>query len=330
MKIVAPLVLIAALGGAAFLYLNRPLPQLLSPLAPTHPRLLTNYAFYNLQRRRFVSQTFKYTATVKKSAAFTSRTFAYLSDGHLITGLANIPNVAPNAKLPVIIMIRGYVDPNAYAPGVGTQPAASYLAEKGFLTLAPDFLGYGGSDEAFSDSLKTRFDAPVEVLNLIADVALVPEADSRKIGIWAHSNGGQIALSALEISRQPYPTSLWAPVSQSFPESVLHYASEMPDNGVYLNKIIDDFVQDYDPQHYSIADYLGWINAPMVVHQGGQDEEVPPAWSDNLVTSLRQLGKNVLYFTYPKEDHNFNRGSAPILNQRDADFFKKNLGMKTL
>jgi len=40
---------------------------------------------------------------------------------------------------------------------MGTEKMADFLAKNGFLTLAPDFLGYGGSDSAFPDMLLTRF-----------------------------------------------------------------------------------------------------------------------------------------------------------------------------
>lgn len=225
-------------------------------------------------------------------------------------------------------MLRGYVDEKVYQPGVGTQRTAEFFAKNGFITLAPDFLGYGGSDKAFTDSLQTRFDAPLEVLNLIAAVPSIPAAGSEKLALWGHSNGGQIALSVLEITRQPYPTVLWAPVSKPFPQSVLYFAAEMEDKGEYLRKITGDFEKSYDPQHYSITDYLPWLSAPIQLHQSSADEAVPKAWTDELVAKLKSQKKSVIYYTYPGENHNFNKGSWPLVVSRDLNFYTKNLKMK--
>ena len=44
---------------------------------------------------------------------------------------------------PVIIQFRGYVERSIYQPGAGTKKTAEVFAKNGFISLAPDFLGYG-------------------------------------------------------------------------------------------------------------------------------------------------------------------------------------------
>lgn len=316
--------LILTFAVARFIYVATHLP-LSSPKAPPVNRSLEKYAFFNLQKRSYSPSPITFTQTVKISPKFTTKTFSYFSDGRKITGLANIPDTGPDLKLPVLILVRGYVQPKDYQPGIGTQTAASYFAQNGFLTLAPDFIGFGGSDPAFPDSLETRFDAPVEVLNLLSSVSTIPQADQNRVGFWGHSNGGQITLSVLEISQKPYPTVLWAPVSKGFPYSMLHFASEMPDGGAFLNSLSETFLRQYDPQHFSIVDYFPYLNAPLQVHQGEKDKEVPQQWSDTLTSSLRRLGKKVDYYIYPGEDHNFNQGSSSLALSRNLNFFRSHL-----
>src|SRR3990167_7653529 len=148
-----------------------------------------------------------------------------------ISGQIHIPaGSVPAGGWPVVIMIRGYVDREVYQSGVGTARAAEVFAKNGFLTLAPDFLGYGESDMPPENIIEDRFWRPIEVLQLIASLKNLPQANPDKVAIWGHSNGGQIALSVLEISGKDYPVSLWAPVSKPFPYSILYYTDEAEDN----------------------------------------------------------------------------------------------------
>ncbi len=200
------------------------------------------------------------------------------------------------------------------------------MAENGFVTLAPDFLGFGRSDDEDPDILVARFQCPAEVLNLISSIDSLPQADSTKLGLWGHSNGGQIVLSLLEITGKSYPTALWAPVSLGFPESILVYLGG-EDVGNIVKIKIDDFSTYNDPKNYSIAQYFNKIKAPFIVHQGEFDEMIKVEWTNSLVKELKNNGNEVQLYSYPKENHNFNRykTTGDILRQRDLEFFKKNL-----
>ncbi len=151
------------------------------------------------------------------------------------------------------------------------------------------------------------------------------QIDPGRVGIWAHSNGGQIALSLLEITGKKYPTVLWAPVSKPFPYSILYYTDEFDDHGKALRKLVADFEKDYDAELYSPTNYFDWIKATLQIHQGGSDEAVPQVWSDDLVATLKEKEKHVEYFTYPGENHNFNNGSWSLAASRTSQFFKENL-----
>ena len=147
----------------------------------------------------------------------------------------------------------------------------------------------------------------------------------QKIGIWGHSNGGQIALSVLEISRKAYPTTLWAPVTMKFPDSILQFVDELPDKGAYLKGQLDIFHERYADIDYSIDQFLGDITAPLQLHQGTKDESVPVSWSLAFVEKLKALKKPVTYFQYEGESHNFDRGQWLLVVQRDLAFFVQQL-----
>lgn len=252
------------------------------------------------------------------------RVFSYEAGGKKISGQINQPTGSdPGGGWPVVIMIRGYVDREIYQTGMGTQRAAEFFAKNGFITLAPDFLGFGESDLPPDNVLEERFLRPVQILELIASVKNIRQADPNKIAIWGHSNGGQIALSALEISGKKYPTSLWAPVSKPFPYSILYYTDESDDRGKALRKAIAGFDVQYEAENFSIDSFYDWIEAPVQIHQGTADEAVPLKWSQALAKTLQKLNKKVELYIYSGADHNLSGGenSWNLAVQRDVLWF---------
>ncbi len=213
---------------------------------------------------------------------------------------------------PVIVMLRGWADENVYYPGYGTKNAASYYARNGFITIAPDFLGYGESSPSSVDLAQARFQMYTTTLSLLASLESVSEElsnrgyalDTSRTSLWGHSNGGQIALTVLAITQASYPTVLWAPVTIPFPDNVLHYASDMPDNGILIKTLVAQFRRVYDPKLYSMTEYTSDIQAPLLLHQGGRDEAVPQEWSDAFAKRMQRLDVPLTYYIYPEADHN--------------------------
>lgn len=316
--LIGGIILVLAVLGLIFFIGRKEKSLVLSPSALWIfiEKPLQKYSFPELRKRVFQSDGI----WVEGSK------FYYWVENKKVSGQINVPRgQAPEGGWPVVIMIRGYVDREIYQSGIGTQHAAEYFAKNGFLTLAPDFLGYGESDIAPNNSLEERFLCPIEVLQLIASVKNLKEANPDKINIWGHSNGGQIALSVLEISNKNYPTSLWAPVSKPFPYSILYYTDEYDDYGKALRKLVAGFDVQYDANEFSIHNYYDWIEAPIQVHQGTADEAVPLKWSEALEKTLREKGKTVKLYVYPGADHNLAGGdnSWNLAVQRSLDWFNR-------
>ena len=311
-------------GTLFFLPVKKGQGSLISPLVSSlvkkQAKPLEKYSFENLKQREYQGSEIKLEKIIKEEETFTSWLFSFQSDGKKVTGMLNLPQ--KQGKLPVIVMLRGYADDQVYFTGLGTRKGAAVFAENGFITLAPDFLGFGGSDTSSADILEARFERPITVLNLLASIKNLPQAKAEKIFIWGHSNGGQIALSVLEISQKPIPTTLWAPVTKGFPESVLQYMTDLDDQGLKVKKAIDNFVALYDSTGYSIDQYWQDIKAQLQVHQGTADEYIDTEWTDNFVQTLKDLGKNITYYKYPQNDHNLSKDWDTVV-QRDLQFFKK-------
>lgn len=295
-------------------------------------RPLLAYTFSNLKKTKFPQTSITLGKVISKNSNFISQVFYFSVPKkpnskilEKVSGLMNIP--AKPGNYPIIVMFRGFVPSNIYKPGIGTQPVATVLATHGYITLAPDFLGFGSSASFSADSFEDRFQTYTTALTLLSslptlNIGLNPDyqgqvtADISKIGIWGHSNGGHIALSTLSISGVTYPTVLWAPVSVSFPYSILYYTDESDDQGMALRKTLARFETIYDTNLFSPPNYYKWIKAPIEINQGTNDVEVPIWWSDNLVSTLKKNGLKVTYYTYPGSDHNMlpNGWSQAVLN----------------
>jgi len=300
-------------------------------LVPEKP--LLKYTYKNLRDYKSVASDIQIDKEIKTGKDFTSYLFFFKTNGKKVSGLLNIPD--KQGMYPVMVLVRGFVDPEAYTTGTGSQRVGEYFASQGFITVSPDFLGYGQSDKPSVDAFEDRFQTYTTVIDLLSSLKSLNVAfttkgiqnitwDENKIGMWAHSNGGQIALSVAEITGFTFPLVVWAPVSKPFPYSILYYTDEFDDRGKALRKVLAGFERNYDAEEYSLTNYFDWIKAPIQLHQGLSDESVPAVWSDSLKKTLSEKEKNIEYFTYPGENHNFQNGSWPAAVERSLEFIKKN------
>ncbi len=309
---------------------------------------LLQYTIPNLKTRRYAPSQISIEKITEENNNYFSFVFSYISNQKKITGQLNIPKTAiekPTEPTPVIVLVRGYVPEEIYDTGVGTKNAAKVFAENGYITFAPDFLGFGGSDPEPENSWEARFIKPIQLVELISTIrsqgylefdsvstSKKATIDPEKIGLWAHSNGGQIALTTLEILEQNIPTTLWAPVTVPFPYSVLFYTDEMADEGRATRTWLSDFEKNYDPREFSLTQYLDSLTGPIMLHHGTADDAALKTWSDEFEDKIEKINEqrevnnqepiDLTYYTYEKADHNM----VPVWNtviQRDLKFFEQ-------
>ena len=152
-------------------------------------------AITTLRARRYGGDGIKSTRVVFTNDAYKQVLIEYFSDGLKITGTMNVPRgIGP---FPVVILDHGYFKPAEYKTGDGTSRAADAFARHGYLTLAPDYRCYAGS-QCGANPLYVGY--AIDVLNLLAQVSSLPDADPARVGIWGHSMGGGITLRVLAIT----------------------------------------------------------------------------------------------------------------------------------
>jgi len=275
----------------------------------------------------------------------------YTSLNLTVSARLSIPNIKTENIKGIVIMLRGHQNPGNYYTGKGTEyPAKEYL-RRGWAVIAPDFFGYGSSSQTPSPQSLHQFYCTINAVelykslesvgkkasanenNLFTFDSAVPQANRislpnnfKKIVVWSHSNGGQVALHFLTIIQKPVTTILWAPVSLAFPDSAAHYARNP--------QLAENFKSEYDAKDFSYFTYLDKIapNTPILLEQGDKDKGVPKAWNDALSQAIKDenlrrekagIGKILLrYEVYANADHNLNPYWSTVL-PRDAAFWEQ-------
>ena len=280
---------------------------------PTVPQSPT--AIENMRNRSYAGSPITIEWTLSEEGSYSVYLISYKSDNLKIYGVMNIPS--GNGPFPVIILNHGYYVPSQYTSGDGTQNMAAILAQHGYLTLASDYRGYGTSDDVKTPRFPGhRPEYAIDVLNLIASVKTLKKADSRRIGIWGHSMGGEVSLRVAEVSNKLKAIVLWAPTSANASDNAQFYGRG--------HEPVDPKTQTA----LSLAspmNYLQYITSPISLHQGLADTEVKPEWSKALNAALRKAGKSIEYFEYPGQDHNFRNLGWDTIAPRTVVFFDKYL-----
>ncbi len=276
-----------------------------------------------LRSREYSAGTLTLLDEVPAREGLCTREFSYVSEGFVNYGLIERPaGPEPEGGWPVIILAHGYIQPDHYSTVDNYRMVSRYYAKGGFLVVKPDFRGHGRS-EGYSDMTATWiFDYTVDTLNLLARLDEIPGADTDNVFLYGHSMGGEIALRIMMVDQEHVRgTSLWAAMSEDFPENLMFYVGGTPESRKVYQAILDtEFSRD---EYYglSLSPYIDSIETPMIIHQGTEDVEVPLAWTQSLVKKLDEAGAEYTYYEYPGEDHNIS-GSFYTVLDRDMAFFR--------
>jgi dipeptidyl aminopeptidase/acylaminoacyl peptidase len=288
----------------------------ITPLPPTatpepHPELV-QYTIEGLRSRDYGSGSIEIVSVMEETANFTRYLFAYPGDGLRITGMLNRPH--GEGPFPVVILNHGWYPLDVYQTGNGTQLAADYLANNGFLTLSPDYRNHAGSDDAPN---VFRAGHVIDTLNLIPLAQKLPESQPGKIGMWGHSNGGAITAKVLTVSDQIAAALIYAPASSNIVEDYWFRVERAALRNSEINAVNWPVRPEEAPALYerlSPLNYAPYVTAKVLIIWGTQDEIVPRNWPEDLYLSLEAAGKDVEFVVYEGQPHSFNAaGNADYL-----------------
>jgi dipeptidyl aminopeptidase/acylaminoacyl peptidase len=259
---------------------------------------------------------------------------SYRSDGLKIFGLLTVPNGSkPATGWPVIIFNHGYIPPTVYRTTERYVAYVDALARSGYIVFKPDYRGFGSS-EGKPVSAYYAPDDTVDVLNAVTTLQRYPQADPNRIGMWGHSMGGNITLRALVIDPRIKVAVIWAGVTATYKDLLENWhppAADRPPpsfGGGGRQNFLSQFGTPEQNQKFwdsiSPMAYLADITAPIQLHHGTADVEVPLQFSQTLAKDLQAANKPVELYTYAGADHNIAQGFT-LAMARSVAFFDRNL-----
>lgn len=312
-------------------------------LPEDHP--LYAHTLAGLRARDFSGGEIEVRQLMAEGAAFNRYYISYPSDGLTITGIMQVPH--GEGPFPVAVLLHGYIDRHLYAAGADTWQAAGYLNQFGYLTIAPDYRSWGGSD---ADTSLFHMGLVADTLNLLSSLPSLPQADPEKVVLWGHSMGGGIATKVLVLDDRPLAAVLYAPNSPDDADLIARWGpgcrpgvplvtNSDCNPGDYLADAMPPalmeayFAAAADPaflRHVSPLYQLDDIGAPVQIHigtaDGGELNGTPPEWSDKLYTALLAADREVSFYSYPGEGHAFERNAWAEMMARAVELYDGVIG----
>jgi dipeptidyl aminopeptidase/acylaminoacyl peptidase len=284
---------------------------------------MDQYTIEGLRAREYPGGTIQIRAVLTYTNVFTRYYIDYPSDDLNITGIMQIPQ--GQGPFPVIVLNHGYIAPRRYWSGADTWRAAEYLNSRGYLTIAPDFRGWGQSDRA-----KNYFwtGQTIDTLNAISSLPSVSQADPNRVGMWGHSMGGGATTEAITIDPRIKAAVIYAPTSADKAAVQRWWRAPVTGTKVDLKllqayreaSIDDDFMYRVSP-----INYFDFVVSPVQIHVGTDDTMTPSYWAEDIYNALQAAGKDAEYFTYPGQGHAFHGQSWQLFLQRVGDFFDQHV-----
>ena len=117
----------------------------------------------------------------------------------------------------MIIFNHGYIPPDEYRTTERYVAYVDHMARHGYIVFRPDYRGHDQSEGVASGAYGSP-DYVVDVLNAVAALRRLPEADPNRIGMWGHSMGGYITLRSMVIDPDIRAGVIWAGVVGSYPD----------------------------------------------------------------------------------------------------------------
>ncbi len=312
----------------------------LTPAPTPSPTPLNSLSISYLRELKYPGSDITIEQALTPGSNYSRYIVSYRSDGLNIHALMTVPKSAkPKTGFPVIIFNHGYIPPEQYRTTERYVAYVDNLARAGYLVFKPDYRGFGNSEGKPEGAYYSSAYA-VDVLNALSSIKKYPEANAAKIGMWGHSMGGNISLRDLVVDIKDIKASvIWSGVVGSYDQLLNQWHRASPwtpserEIAGHVTSIRQNLVNQYgtpqtNPNFWQSIDptyYLADVTTPIQLHTGGNDQEVPPAFSVSLYDKLKGLRKTVEYYNYPGGDHNISSPNFELAMERTITFFDKYL-----
>ncbi len=210
---------------------------------------------------------------------------SYLSEGLKIYSLLTIPRATHPRRGARDHLTHGHITPSIYRTTERYIAYTDAFSRNGYIVFKSDYRGHGFSEGEPTNS----FFSPaytVDVLNGMASVMALPEADPNRVGMWGHSMGGSITLRAMVVTDTIKAGVIWAGVTAPSPMIIQLSAARWADRptptpnpdatAVDLNDELYRLDRvDANRAFWDAIDpfsYLDQISGPVQIHHGTAEE----------------------------------------------------------
>lgn len=229
-------------------------------------------------------------------------------DGLTLRSYLTLPIGVEPTNLPTVLYVHG--GPWA-RDSWGWDPAAQFLANRGYAVLQVNYRGSTGFGKSFTHAAEREFagkmhDDLIDGVNWIVGEGI---ADPSRVAIYGGSYGGYAALVGATFT----PDVFAAAISVVGPSNLVTLVRSFPPYwrpllaGTWFKFVGDpDDPEDLpDLEARSPINKVDQIRAPLMVLQGANDPRVKKAESDQIVEALRARGVPVEYIVKDDEGHGF-------------------------
>jgi len=239
-----------------------------------------------------------------------------------ISAFVYVPHNAPRDHThPAIVYVHG--GPTSQTVN-NFNRIVQYLANQGYLVIAPNYRGSSGYGKEFADA--NRFDmGGGDLQDVLAAADWIQQTgyvDPKKLVVMGGSYGGYMSMMAL--TKAP---EVWAAGVSLVP--FVNWFTEVQNEDPVLRE--DDLATMGDPvknkelwEDRSPINFVDRIKAPVLLFAGGNDPRCPKSEAQQVADAIKKRGGTVELKIYENEGHGFARVEHQIdAYTRVADFLKK-------
>lgn len=273
-----------------------------------------------LMKKDIIGSDFEIGPVLADNESYTRYYITYKSGDVKISGIMNKPK--GEGPFPLLVLNHGYIDPAIYTNGRGLKREQDYLARRGYVVIHPDYRNHADSDKVENAELRFRFGYVEDVIAAVKAAGEVDFIDTTRVGMLGHSMGGGVTINTIVVDPDLIDAAvLFAPVSADQRRNFDKWTRSRTETA---QEVLETYgTPTTSPEFWdnvSAYNFFDRIQVPIMNHHGTVDESVPLSWSDELEGWLNDAGKDLTYYVYEGEPHEF-INAWPLVMSRTVAFF---------
>jgi fermentation-respiration switch protein FrsA (DUF1100 family) len=302
---------------------------------PLHPLMIEV-----MRRQAYPGSELEFERALEAGVNYDQFIVSYRSEGNKIYGLLTMPwGQPPESGWPIIIFNHGYIPPDEYRTTERYLDYQDAFARNGYIVFRSDYRGHGDSEGDARGGYGSP-DYTIDVLNGLAAVKTLPEADPERIGMWGHSMGGFITLRAMVVSDEIDAGVIWGGVVASYPDLFERWRRNAGDGptptpdptraarGGWRLSLYETYgTLEENPEFWAAISsntYVDELSGPLQLHHATTDASVPVEFSEILYDQVRAADRPVELYLYEGDNHNIFANFWTAM-QRSIDFFDQHV-----